>query len=499
MPKPIRRRLIRDGSYFERDGYFSKQSNTENPWRINMKYCGLLVAACLAVLMNVADAAPFRSGTATIDITPPIGYRMSGYFHERLSEGTKDPLLAKAIVFSQGDVVAALVCCDVIGIDPKVSRESRRLIAMQFGIPVAHVSITATHSHTGPLYWGALRDQFHEAAVAREGTDPHETFDYPAFLVKQLVAVVGAAREELQEVRISAGFGHESRVAFNRRFLMKDGHAKTWIGLKHPDVVGVAGPIDPEVGLIRFDTASDKKLSSVISSYALHLDTVGGQQYSADFPFYVQQALTGAYGAGVTSLFGSGTCGDINHVDTESKERNSAEAIGGMLAESILKALPNLEATTTPSLAVRQTLFQVPVQQYSADEVAAAKKEMEKFSEKGSGPADPVLTYKIVALQVYEEPVMAMEVQVFRLGDDVAIVTLPGEVFVEFGLQIKAASPFATTLVIELANDAPGYIPTKKAFVEGGYETVNSRIAPGGGEKMAEVAITMLQELHEAR
>lgn len=464
-----------------------------------MKYCGLLIATCLAVLVNVVNAAPFLSGTATIDITPPIGYRMSGYFHERLSEGTRDPLLAKAIVFSQGDVVAALVCCDIIGIDPHISRESRRLIAEECGIPVENVSITATHSHTGPLYWGALRDQFHSAAVARDGADPHETFDYPAFLIKQLVAVVGAARGKLQEVSISAGFGHESRVAFNRRFLMRDGHAKTWIGLKHPDVVGVAGPIDPAIGLIRFDAVSDKKRATVLSCYALHLDTVGGQQYSADFPFYVQQALTDAYGPDVTSVFGIGTCGDINHVNTEANERNSAEAIGGMLAESILKALPELEATASPSLAVRQSVFQVPVQQYPADEVAAAKEEMKKFGEKGPGPADPVLTYKIVALQAYDDPTMSMEVQVFRLADDVALVTLPGEVFVEFGLQIKAASPFATTLVIELANDAPGYIPTEKAFIEGGYETVNSRIAPGGGEKMAEVAITMLKELHEER
>jgi len=462
-----------------------------------MKYGGLLLAACVTALTDTAVAAPFKSGTATIDITPPIGYRMSGYFHERLSEGTKDPLLAKAIVFSQGDVVAALVCCDIIGIDPKVSRESRQLIASRFGIPAENVSITATHSHTGPLYWCALRDQFHKAAVAREGHDPQEVFDYAAFLVKQLVAVAGNAKEQLQEVRISAGFGHESRVAFNRRFLMKDGHAKTWIGLKHPEVVGVAGPIDPEIGLIRFDAVSDNKPCSVISSYALHLDTVGGKLYSADFPLYVQQALSRTYGEGVTSVFGIGTCGDINHVDTEAKERNSTEAIGGMLAESILKALPELETTANPSLAVRRTVFEVPVQQYSADEVAVATKEMEKFGPKGSGPADPVLTYKIVALQVYAEATMTMEVQAFRLGENVAIVTLPGEVFVEFGLQIKAASPFDTTLVIELANDAPGYIPTKKAFAEGGYETVNSRITPGGGERMVEVAIAMLKELRE--
>ena len=71
------------------------------------------------------------------------------------------------------------------------------------------------------------------------------------------------------------------------------------------------------------------------------------------------------------------------------------------------------------------------------------------------------------------------------MSDELAIVTLPGEVFVELGLAIKKASPFETTLVIELANDGPGYVPTSKAFAEGSYETVNSRVASGGGEQMA--------------
>jgi hypothetical protein len=81
----------------------------------------------------------------------------------------------------------------------------------------------------------------------------------------------------------------------------------------------------------------------------------------------------------------------------------------------------------------------------------------------------------------------------------VAIVTLPGEVFVELGLHVKSSSPFKTTLVIELANDAPGYIPTKKAFVEGGYEVMNSRVAPGGGEAMAETAIRLLNKVHDVQ
>jgi neutral ceramidase len=88
-----------------------------------------------------------------------------------------------------------------------------------------------------------------------------------------------------------------------------------------------------------------------------------------------------------------------------------------------------------------------------------------------------------------------MEVQVFRLNSDVAIVTLPGEVFVDLGIAIKTASPFKTTLVIELANDGPGYFPTRRAFVEGSYETVNSRVKPGGGEMLVETAIELLTDL----
>jgi hypothetical protein len=106
-----------------------------------------------------------------------------------------------------------------------------------------------------------------------------------------------------------------------------------------------------------------------------------------------------------------------------------------------------------------------------------------------------VQAYKILAREMRPGETIGLEVQVFRLGSDVVVVGLPGEVFVDLGLAIKRASPFATTLVIELCQDAPGYIPTKKAFAEGSYETVNSRIAPGGGEVMAEAAIRLLKEL----
>ena len=218
---------------------------------------------------NVVDRSTdsqFLVGTATVDITPPAGYRMSGYFHERFSKGVKDPLLGKAVVFSQGNTLAALVLCDIIGLDREVSIHSRKLIEEQLGIPAANVSVAATHTHTGPLYWGALRDHFHNATVARNGVDPHEEFDYPKFLTEQIVSAVKLAKQELQAARVFAGYGHEDRIAFNRRFVMKNGRVKTWVGINHPEVVRVAGPIDPEIGLIRFNSlVQDKPLSAIIS------------------------------------------------------------------------------------------------------------------------------------------------------------------------------------------------------------------------------------------
>ena len=120
---------------------------------------------------------------------------------------------------------------------------------------------------------------------------------------------------------------------------------------------------------------------------------------------------------------------------------------------------------------------------------------MEKIGQREMPFLEEVETNKIVDLHRHPGDTIPLEVQVFRLSDEVAIVTLPGEVFVEIGLAIKQASPFKTTMVIELANSTPAYIPTRKAFAEGSYETVNSRIQPGGGEAMVEAALKLLKEV----
>src|SRR5947207_15949955 len=108
-------------------------------------------------LSAVHPAEPLKAGVAVVDITPPLGYRMAGYYNERRNTGTHDPLLAKAVVFQQGDVRAALVECDLVSMPAEVSSKARDLAAEQTGIPAANIVMAATHSHTGPLFTGPLR------------------------------------------------------------------------------------------------------------------------------------------------------------------------------------------------------------------------------------------------------------------------------------------------------------------------------------------------------
>lgn len=453
------------------------------------------LCALVGALISPAEGAEeLYAGAAVADITPPAGYRMSGYFSERLSTGTLDPLRAKALVLKQGKVQAALVCCDLIGLSREVSQKARQRASEKTGIPADHIAIAATHSHTGPLYSGALRKYFHDQAVAKHGSDPHEKADYPAQLVDKLVDAIVQAHSATRPARLEFGVAEERRLSFNRRFHMKDGSVRFNPGQLNPEIVRVAGPIDPDVGMVKLTGLGDDKALAALTVFALHLDTLGGTQYSGDYPRFLSDRLQETLGKQAVSLFGAGTCGDVNHIDVTTKGRRKTDEIGNLLADKVVGPLANL-AGATPSLAVRSAKVDAPLQKYSTAQIRRAEKNMALIGSRELPFLEQVEAYKIMALQLLPGETLPIEVQAFRLSDDLAIVTLPGEVFVDLGLAIKRASPFKTTLVIELTNDAPGYIPTKKAFAEGSYETVNSRVQPGGGEMMVDLAIKLLKEL----
>lgn len=459
------------------------------------------------------DSQSLRVGVAEVDITPPIGFPMAGYYHERLAEGAIDPLKAKAIVFQHGQTEAALVVCDLIGIAVDLSQAVRKRASEKTGIPVSNIVISATHSHTAPDYMKELY-----LKLGAEEQEPLRA-EYIEKLITGPVDAILKAREAAKPAKLARGSAaQQTPVSFNRRFVMRDGSVRTWMNFENPDVVRVAGPIDPEIGLLMIRDETGAPLG-ILSNFALHLDTVGGMKWSADYPFFIEQTLRKANGPGIVSIFGTGCCGDINHSDPRRRERNKADFIGTSIGESIQTQLEKLQPLEQPKLVVKSRVTPLPLQDATKEEVArsiqilmaAKRKEKVEFLEH-------VTAYKKLILDqmLHREPHaktrefitwglsrslagigenLPAEVTVMTLGRDLAIVCLPGEVFVELGLAIKQGSPFKTTLVIELSNCVESiYIPNRAAYAGGSYEVTNSNLRPGSGELLVETALSLLRE-----
>jgi neutral ceramidase len=458
-----------------------------------------LLLGCRQPGSQASPATGLRIGAAEIDITPPVGYRMAGYFNERLSTGVHDPLHAKAIVLQQGREQVALVACDLVGVPLSVTTNARARASQRTGIPVSNIVVCATHSHTGPLYEGPLREYFHEVAQKKHGDDPREKIDYPALLTERLVKVVSAAQANLRPAQLQAGIEQQEGLSFNRRFWMKNGKVVFNPGQLNPDIVRPAGPIDPDVGILLARGVDAQRPFAGLTTFAVHSDTVGGTEYSADYAYFLQQTLRRAFGDDFISVFGLGTCGDINHINVNEKPARRqrfeiTEHIGSTLGQVVIDHSQSLPVISKPSLAVRSTTLQVPFQQATPEQIADARATMEKFYD-----TNVSFLVKVAAVRTLDlagrGPLYPMEVQAFRLDADTAIVCLPCEIFVELGLAIKKASPFKQTLVIEICNDRPSYVPTLKAFGEGSYEVTNARVKPGAGEMLVDAAEKLLKQL----
>jgi hypothetical protein len=477
-------------------------------------------ALCLAalVLPSFADTPPasgeqLRIGVAEADITPPLGFPMAGYYHERLATGTHDPLRARAVVFRGNGEQAALVVCDLTGIAADLSTEIRRRASEKTGIPAAYIAVSATHSHTAPDYTRDLYEHLAEGGKSRER--------YAAKLIDGAVEAVVRAYATSRPAVVEAGSARqETPVSFNRRFVMKDGSVRTWMRLDQPDVVRAAGPIDPEVGVALVRSAADRRPLALLSNFALHLDTVGGTLWSADYPYYIEQSVREVLGKDLVSVFGTGCCGDINHVDRSRRERNKTDFIGGALGRTVVGGLGHLRPVGQPTLRVRGATVRVPLRDVTPEQAARARPLLlEARSGKKVDFEEQVIAYRSVVLDQLrnKSPTLKgsdlinwglthtwagvgthlpVEVQVISLGEDLALVFLPGEIFVDLGLAIQRASPFRTTLVVELTNCVETmYVPTRAAYAGGSYEVTNSALEPGSGEMLVEAAVRLLREV----
>ena len=447
----------------------------------------LLSGLCLIAIQ--AQASDFRVGAAQVDITPKNGTPMAGYYKFRAVGGVLDPIYAKAIVVEQDGTHAAFVVIDLSGTTRPIVAAARKAVQEQCGIEEDHVMISATHTHTGPqLARGSLMDDLTKA-------NSPLGMDYMQALPGFIAQAVKEAKARLAPARTSVAMGRAEGISFNRRVLRDGVKEAIWQPKTlNPGTDKPAGPIDPEVGVLVFE-AEGKPVASYLN-FAMHPTSVGGGvKISADYPGVFTKLVSERHGPGMISVFANGCCGNINHGDYLTGKRRSTLELGTALADAADAAWPDLKPVTTFKPRIRSEQVTLKRRTFTEAEIAKAKDITTRmFTESlGTVPmAEAVCILETVAKQ--NEPLLA-EVQVIALSDELAIVSLPGEIFVELGLALKKASPFKHTLIAELANGSIGYVPNREAYPQGNYEVVSARNEEGSGEKLVEVALRLLGEV----
>lgn len=439
-------------------------------------------------------------GISEANITPPVGYP----HYRGISTGIHDTLFAKAIYFRQGDQEAVLVECDLLWISRFLSTDVRLEAQKRTGIPFQNMIIAGTHSHTSPAYDEdilELNEHLRDSDFEYPNIDG---MDYEMWLRSQIVQAIISAKNKSEPSHLEFGSKEIEDLTFNRRYLLAGGRVQMNPGAHNPAAIQPMGPSDPEAGMLLIKN-KNRQPQGMLLNFALHADTKGGTEFSADFPFYLARSLSDVFGKEFITIFGQGACGNLNHINVDQTSQRTSHEIGDKLASAAKGNLDNLRPISSPSLKVKSKMAYIPLQDFTEEELKwASNKDADPLYEESSffNRRRPM---KIRSLQRIREKEavpptipsgtwhIPLEVQVIRLSDNAAIVGLPGELFTEHGLAIKEASPFEMTMVIELTNSHIAYVPTQEAFKEGSYETINSRLAPGGGEMLVEEAIHLLQ------
>ncbi|HEU5317721.1 MAG TPA: hypothetical protein VFX49_16535 [Chloroflexota bacterium] len=468
-----------------------------------------------------------KAGAAARDITPQLGMPplgvpalgvpLAGAFTARYAEGVEDALHARAVVLEDErgpESRVAVVCCDLICMPGETVHAARELIERAGDVPPGRVFVAATHTHTAPAPTGLL------------GTPRADA--YMDALPEEIAAAVRDAARGLRLARAGWGTGRVEGVTFNRRFRMRDGTVRMNPGRRNADALEPVGPVDPELGVVWVEEGGspERRPIAAIGCFALHyVGTDNSRHVSADYFGRYAGWLRRAYGSEWVAMLLNGTSGDINNVDVREVNptggARQAERVAGMLAGETIKVAEGLRTTTDARLEVASERVRFRRKTITAEDLRVAERilavpaevpdaELRKRTGIGDGGsfswvvgeplrASVLRAYARECQLVAELPEeLDTEVMAVRIGE-AALVGLPGEIFVELGLAIKARSPFGTTLVASLANDYVGYVPTRRAQLEeGGYETWAARSAlpdAGTGEVMVETAVRLLERL----
>lgn len=467
-----------------------------------------------------------KAGAAKADISPALGIQLAGDIgRHRPCTGIQEPIYARALVLEKGGQRFCILSLDLLLIDTPWAVEVRRRARQRFGLDA--VMIHATQNHAAPsLGHHFCRDEWPTIPAEHDwlrGGDAR--YNEPA--LAGIMTAIEQALNNLTPVTVAAGRTHDNRVAFNRRYIMRNGAHVCQPSLCDPDIVQVEGPADSEVSVVTFTNAAGQVVAALLHYTCHPCHGFWENVVHPGWPGTWCREMETHWGAACTPLAINGCCGNIIHFNYLSPDQ---EPFGGthtesarLLAQSTKRAIENMRPVPVKSFGWTQRIVPLPRRKIPARELAAAKAKLKATN----GPAwtktahfttgkkashhraiDPNVlrvdwdwVYSVGLLDLADEtksqPKCPYEIQAVRFGD-VAVLAVMGEPFVEAQLAIKRASPFAFLQVAHMANGLGCYIPTREALAGGGYETRTSRssaLAPEALEIIEQSSISLLRKL----
>ncbi|MEW6302519.1 MAG: hypothetical protein AB1705_03555 [Verrucomicrobiota bacterium] len=484
-----------------------------------MKNCILIVAILAAGLtaaraqQPAAKAAPkpaFKAGFAERDITPDIGMEQPGGYGKSFHRTFHDACKVRAVVFDDGRNRVAIVGLDTLAVPRYTVVEARAEIQKRCGIKPENILVGASHSHSsGPVGMVQPGEYDHASPLVQELAYKKSSSADPGFMLRLKAEIVNAvcfANDSRAEAKAGVGYGHEDKVAFNRRLRMKNGLAFSHPGAGNPDIIGYAGPTDPQVGVIGVWSPQGKLLGCVVN-YSCHATTSPGG-ISANWIYYLEQTIRGALGdAALPVVFVQGACGDVTQVDNLSPYARPgaeewAQLVGGRVGAEAVKVLLSVRQGAGQEIPVeaRQRIWNIKRRVPTSEKVKQSLELVQK-DPKEVGATEWTFAKEIVMLDalIAKWPEVEVEVQAIQVGPAV-FVSNPAEYFVQYGLDIKKGSKFPFTFPVELANGCVGYVPTEEAFGPngGGYETrlsSYSNLEISAGRQFANTGIQLANQM----
>jgi hypothetical protein len=450
-----------------------------------------------------------HAGAGKADITPAMGIQLAGDIGRyRPTEEIRERLYARALVLESGTTRICLLALDLLAANTPWADEVRRRIAARFGFKPEHIIFHVEQNHAAPSLGHCFAREdwplFPSAYPWLHGGDPR--YNEPA--VAAMLEAVAQATSNLQPVTLQAGRGVDGRLAFNRRFIMRDGSVKCHPGNCNPEVLYSEGPADPEVGILQLTGADGRDVSRILHFTSHPCHGYPQRFVIADWPGCWAEQMQAEAGAPCIPLTLNGCCGNIHHLNhLDPHARNDHLQMTAQLMETSRVALKRPAAIQGVPLAMRRTILNLPLRKLDRAYVRAAEaliaahpEPMWIDPEKTRVEWDWVYAASTLDLADVQKKrkTWPYEIQALRIGD-AAIVTLMGEPFVEAQLEIKLKSPAKYTFVAHFCNGYVGYIPTRAALARGGYETRASnwsRFAAGALETITRTALKLLRELY---